>query len=924
MNIKPTSQPKKSQISAIVDGHPIQRDPGTTLLQAIRSLGLNVPTLCHSPRLIPSGGCRLCLVKIEGEGLVAACSTKLESGKSYISQSESLTTYRRFILKMIFNSHPLHCQGCSVDKRCRLQRVAEEMGFSSQKKYSNSASISNSNSKKNSNHPFINLEPDLCIQCNLCVQACDTIQGTSILGMLGRGHHLKLSTAADVSLEEAGCLSCGQCLFECPTGALTERCKVPYLPNTIKKITTTCGYCAVGCRLTATIQNNTILFMEPDPKGSANRGHACVKGRFGFGFVNHSERLKTPLIRQADGTFKISSWTEALTLIGKRFAEIRDRYGANGFGTISSARLTNEENFGLQKFTRLVMKTNNIDNCARVCHSPSAFALGESLGTGAGTNSFEDIEHSDVLVLVGANPTESHPVLGSRIQQAVKNGCKLIVLDPRNTTLARLATIHLPLKPGSNVAVINAMQSVLIEENLINHTFIQNHSEGFDTLKKILKHNTPQWAAPISNLTAESIRLAARLYASGPSSQILWGLGVTESCQGTLSAFGLINMAIMTGNLGRLGTGSSPIRGQNNVQGACDMGALPNVLSDYQPLNDPKVIQRHEQVWGLKPPSQPGMKMPEMLSAALEGTLKGLYLIAQDPAQSDPNTKKVKEALEKLEFLVVQDIFPSESSRFAHVILPAACFLEKSGTFVNSDRRIQPVSKSVDPPGEAQTDGEILNQLAHHMGFDLGFDLGFDSGAQTPFDPDKVLTEIALLTPNWAGVSSSRLKSRGFLQWPCPHPEHPGTSIVHKNGHFLRGKARLTPTPWQPPKQTTDSHFPFLLTTGRTLFHYNVGSMTRRTPITKLKKASEERVYIHWKDAKKLDIQSGERVFVISAQGQVMAKAWVGFKTNPGLVFMSFHFPQSQTNLLIGDHADHMTQCPEYKVTAVRVEKLPG
>ncbi|MEO5349016.1 MAG: formate dehydrogenase subunit alpha, partial [Magnetococcus sp. YQC-3] len=707
-------------------------------------------------------------------------------------------------------------------------------------------------------------------------------------------------------------------LAVCPTGAIREP-QAAARGVGERRVVTTCGYCAVGCQLGVVVGQGAILRVEGEASGSANRGELCVKGRFGHGFVRASDRLTRPLIRDAAGILRESDWETALALVAERLAGIREAHGPGALGVVSSARCTNEENYLLQKFARVVLGTNNIDNCARVCHSPSAFALGEALGTGAGSSRFEEIDRSDLLLIVGANPTEAHPVLGARIRRAVRRGCRLIVIDPRLTELARLAHLHLPLRPGSNVAVINAMQQVLIGEGLINASFVQEHTEGFASLWPVLANCTPEWAAALADIPAASIRQAARLYAKASAAQILWGLGITESCQGSLAAFGLVNMAVLTGHIGRPGTGVGPIRGQNNVQGACDMGALPNVVSDYQPVNDPEVRRRHRQVWGVELPVATGMKLPEMLEAAREGAVQGLYLVAQDPAQSDPDSAQVAAALARLEFLVVEDIFPSASARYAHVVLPGASFFEKNGTFVNSDRRVQPVRAVLPPPGEARTDGDIVHQLARRMGYDLGFDR-YPGG---PVDPVRVLQEIARLTPHWGGITHDRLQQLGFLQWPCPDIHHPGTAILHVDGHFLRGRARLTPTPWRAAAVSGDEQFPLLLTTGRTLHHYNVGSMTRRSAIVSLAAARREWVRIHPEDARELGIVQGDRVWVISRRGRVMVQAEVVVETRPGVLFMAFHFPETRTNLLVGAESDEYTRCPEYKVTWVRVEKIP-
>ncbi|MEG3639171.1 formate dehydrogenase subunit alpha [Magnetococcus sp. PR-3] len=895
-------------ISISVDGQALQVPQGSRLLKAAQRLGKAIPTLCHSERLKPAGHCRICLVEQQGRGLVPACATEVEEDGVYTTQSAPLTEIRQQNMAMILRDHPLHCGDCVADGQCRLQVVAMDLGFKPQ------STPRPASTARDDRHPIIHIDHSLCIQCTLCVRACDEIQGQNVLGFAGRGDRMVLTAGLDQGLEPSGCVSCGQCLFECPTGALQmANHKATGKPD--RRVSTVCGYCAVGCKLNVAVKGNQVVAVTPDPSGTANRGHACVKGRFGYGFLQADDRITTPLIRQTDGNFKPASWDEALDRVAKSFSSILKTHGSNSLGVVSSARCTNEENYLLQKFSRVVFGTNNVDNCARVCHSPSAFALGEALGTGASTNSFQDIEKSDLLMLVGANPTEAHPVLGARIKQAVRQGCKLIVIDPRNTELARMADIHIPLRPGSNVAVINALQHTLMAEQLLDQTFIQTHTEGFESLQQMIDLYTPEWVEQQTGTSADLMRQAARLYASVENAQILWGLGITESCQGSISAFGLINLALMTGNLGRAGTGSSPIRGQNNVQGACDMGALPNVFSDYQSVSDANVRARHQSIWGTLPPKDPGLKMPQMLAGARADRMKGMYIVAQDPAQSDPETEKVRQALEHLDFLVVQELFMTETAKFADVVLPGAGFLEKSGTFVNSDRRIQQLCKAVEPPGQAWEDGRITHEIAQRMGVDLGF------GEGQSIAPSRVMDEIATLSPNWGGVSYDRLQAEGFVQWPCTDAAHPGTEIVHQDGNFVRGRGRFTPTPWRPPVEATDTEYPFMLTTGRILYHYNAGSMTRRTPIGQLHAAKRETLRIHPEDALRLGMTNGEQVKIISSYGALLLPLEFSNQTNPGLLFMAFHFPETLTNLLIGDQADDQTLCPEYKVTTVRLEK---
>ncbi len=902
-------------VDITLDGQHVRVPEGSTLLSAIRLIGKDVPTLCYSDRMEPYGACRTCLVEHEGRKPVAACHTPVTDGASYKTSSPLLTRLRKNITELIVSDHPLECLDCTANGRCELQMLAQNVGLRTPR-YEHPRTH---NPPMDNSHPFIKLEMDKCIGCARCVRACDEVQGSFILGMSGRGYDVQVIAGNDTGFEEANCVSCGQCVFECPVAALEEPGTREHgLPDS--QVTTTCSYCGVGCSLDVNVKDGRVVNIEPNPQGSANIGHACVKGRFAHQFAHAADRLTSPLIKQSDGSFKEASWEEAFDLITRKFSEIKEKHGPEGFATISSSRCTNEENYLMQKFARVVMNTNSVDNCSRVCHSPSAFGLGKALGTGAGTNPFQDVFVSDVIVLVGANPTEAHPVFGARIKQAVLKGCKLIVLDPRNTELAKLADLHLPLRPGSNVSVINAMQHVLIEENLIDPDFIAQHSDGFDEVKAEMATCTPEWASEISGVDPDLIRQAARTYAAAKAAQFLWGLGVTEAGHGSNTVFGMINMAVMTGNIGRPGTGTSPIRGQNNVQGASDVGALPNVFSDYRPVTDEQARADHRRIWGIEPPTNTGLRIPDMFNASHEGTLKCMYILAEDVAQSDPNTSHVVGALESLDFLVVQEIFMNPTAELADVVLPGTTFLEKDGTFVNSDRRVQRVRQAIEPLTGAMVDGDIVNTIARRMGVDLQA----DDGVGTPINPAKIMDEIAALSPKWGGVSYERLEKHGFLQWPCYDADHPGTDVVHAGGVTLRpdGKAKLTPTPWQEPGELPDDEYPIMLTTGRQLFHYNVGTMTRRTDVSKLVKAKEETLRIHPGDARKLGIAHGDLVNVTSRRGSVAVRAEVTKATNKGTVFMTFHFPESRTNLLIGDACDEYTGCPEYKVCAVRLEKV--
>ena len=900
----------KKRMKLEIDGVEVDAEVGDTILAAAKRAGSHVPTLCNSDALKPYGACRVCLVEVAGRTPVAACHTPASEGMKVSTSSPSLERIRKNIVELVVSDHPLECLGCPANNRCELQTVAAEVGFR-EVRYEEPAQH---HPKSDFSHPFLKLDMDKCISCARCVRVCDELQGSFILGMEGRGYDLRVIAGNDQSMADARCTSCGACALECPVAAIMDRGELES-GVTDQVVTTTCGYCGVGCSLDVHVAAGRVSMIEPSKAGSANQGHACVKGRFAYEYASSDDRLKSPLIRQDDGSFREASWDEALTYVADELSRIKRDHGPGGFASISSSRCTNEDNYLAQKFTRVIMGTNSVDNCSRVCHSPSAYGLGKALGTGAGTNSFEDIEYTKCVLLVGANPTEAHPVYGARIKQAVLGGAQLIVADPRETELAKLADIHLQLNPGSNMAVVNAVQNVLLTEGLLDEKFIEQHTEGFAAYRAEMDSYTPEWAADIAGVDADLIRRAARMYAASGTAMVLWGLGVTEAAHGSMTVFGLINLALMTGNMGRLGTGTNPIRGQNNVQGASDVGALPNVFSDYRPVTDELARAEHRTTWGVEPPNDVGLTIPDMFDAAHEGRLKAMWITAEDVAQSDPNTEHVEGALRALELLVVQEIFMSETAKLAHVVLPGTSFLEKNGTFVNSDRRIQRVRAALEPLEGTRRDGDIYQLVAERMGEDLGFG--------SPPDPAKVMDELASLSPMWRGVSYDRIEAPGsFIQWPCRDADDPGTTIVHEGGEFLSGRAKFNATPFAPPAELPDGEYPLFLTTGRQLFHYNVGTQTRRTAVVQLDTASRERVRIHPKDARRLSVGDGETVRVISRRGHVDVEAQVSRAVKPGTVFMTFHFPETRTNLLLSSAADEFTGCPEYKVSAVRVEKL--
>jgi formate dehydrogenase major subunit len=895
-------------IKITIDGQEVSVAPGTTLLAAAEFVGAHVPTLCNSDRLESFGACRVCMVDVAGRGPVASCHTLAYDGMVVKTSTAQISRLRKNIIELVVSEHPLECLTCAVNNRCELQTVAAEVGLR-EMRYDE---VKIDKPLVDDSHPFLTLDMDKCIKCARCVRVCDEVQGSFILAMEGRGPDHKVIAGNDTGLAEAKCASCGACAVECPVGAIIDKgTQSAGIPEKIIK--TTCAYCAVGCGLDVHVRDDKVLRIEPSIDGSANRGHTCVKGRFAHEYARAKDRLVSPMMRDESGELVDVSWDKALQFVADELTRIRSEFGPAGFAAISSSRCTNEDNYLAQKFTRTVMNTNSIDNCSRVCHSPSALGLGRSLGTGAGTNSFDDVEHTKCILLVGANPTEAHPVYGARIKQAVLGGAKLIVLDPRQTELARLADVHIQLNPGSNVAIVNAMQKILIEEGLIDRAFIDEYCEGEEELlAQVADVNIADYC-DIGKVDEGLLREAVRLYAASGTAMVLWGLGVTEGAHGTKTVHGLINLALLTGNIGRLGTGTNPIRGQNNVQGASDVGALPNVFSDYRLVTDPVARREHHAIWGVEPPDNKGLRIPDMFDEALAGTLKCMWITAEDVAQSDPNTEHVEAALRALDLLIVQEIFMTPTAELADVVFPGVTFLEKDGTFVNSDRRIQRIRQALEPLPGTLADSAIYQEVALRMGADLG--LG------TPPLASDVMDEIASLSPMWGGVSYERLEELGFLQWPCRDSDDPGTAIVHENGNFMRGKALLYPIPFAAPAELPCDEYPLFLTTGRQLFHYNVGTQTRRSGVVKLTEADRERVRIHPKDARRLGIDSGEVVDVVSRRGRVHVEAEISRATKPGTVFMTFHFPETRTNILLSSAADPETGCPEYKVSAVRIQK---
>jgi formate dehydrogenase major subunit len=886
-----------------IDGREVVASDRATILDVARREQIYVPTLCYDPKLAPFGACRVCMVGVKGaRGPVPACTTLLRDGMEIDTQDARARRVAKGVVELVLSDYPEAALNRAGDRN-QLREVAHHLGVTTSRFVGERHAYA-----KDDRHPYIKVDMNECIVCGRCVRACDEIQGTFALAYAGRGWGTRIVAGIDAAFADSACVSCGACVQTCPTGALDEAAF--RLKETFDKtVTSTCAYCGVGCSLDVHVRGDHVVAIDPAEHGPANVGHTCVKGRFAHQYARAKDRLTSPMMRRADGSWREASWEEAMTFVVGGLVKLKEKYGPDSICAISSSRCTNEENYILQKVFRAAIGTNNIDNCSRVCHSPTSFGLIRSFGESGGTNSFEDIDMTQCLLLTGANPTEGHPVVGARMKEAVLHGAKLIVIDPRRIELAAMADVFLQLRPGSNVAVYNGLAHVILRDGLADETFLAARTEDPAIYRAFIGKYTPQFVEAISGVPAKDLERAAHLYATSSPAMISYGLGVTEQSQGVSGVRCLANLAILTGNLGKRGAGQNPLRGQNNVQGSSDMGALPTYLTMYRPMSDEATRRQFEQKWNVSIKPERGLMIPEMFDAAIKKTVKAMYVFGEDIAQTDPNVHHVEEAMRSLELLVVHDIFENVTARFAHVMLPGSSFLEKTGTFTNAERRIQLINEAVPTPGNSRKDIEIL--------FDLSARLGYPMPHQTAAE---VMDEIAELTPAFAGVSHERLGKQG-LQWPVPDKTHPGTPVLFtEKFETSSGRARLFGVDWEPPGELASERFPLILITGRQLAHYNSGTQTRRTGNLELQ--GEDLVEIHPEDAARLGIADNDRVEVESARGKVQTHATVTVRVAPGNVFLSFHFPEVKTNLLTSGNADPNTSCPEYKVTAVQVRRI--
>lgn len=896
---------KVDLVNLEINGTQVQVPADTSIMRAGAMCGVDIPKLCSTDTLKAFGSCRLCVVEIEGRnGTPASCTTPVADGMKVSTQTLRLERLRQGVMELYMSDHP---EECEVGDECKMHGMAKRVGLT-QNRYQGRTHL---DLKKDETNPYFTFDSIECIVCNRCVRACDEVQGTFALTIENRGFDARVS-ASGTSFIESECVSCGACVQACPTGALTEKTLLTIGAPT-RSVITTCAYCGVGCSFKAEMRGDELVRMVPLKAGGANEGHSCVKGRFAWGYATHSDRITKPMVREKiTDEWRTVSWEEAISFAANGLKEIQSEYGQDAIGGISSSRCTNEEVYVVQKLIRAAFGNNNIDTCARVCHSPTGYGLGKTFGTSAGTQDFESVEYADVIMVIGANPAAAHPVFASRMKQAIRRGAKLIVIDPRVTETVRSAHVqadhHLQLLPGTNVAVINALAHVIATESLIDRAFVEERCDhaAFKAWEEfiLLPENSPEVLEPITRVPASEIRAAARLFAGVPNAAIYYGLGVTEHSQGSTMVMGIANLAMATGNIGRLGVGVNPLRGQNNVQGACDMGSFPHELPGYRHISGADVRGIYDKKWGVTLRPEPGLRIPNMFDSALAEQFMGLYVQGEDIAQSDPNTTHVHAALRAMKLVIVQDLFLNETSKFAHVFLPGTSFLEKDGTFTNAERRINRV-RPVMPSKTGKSEWQVTCDLAKAMGYEMDYQ-----------NSSEIMDEIAATTPTFAGVSFAHLDEAGSLQWPCNQSAPEGTQTMHIN-QFVRGEGKFMKTTYVATDEKSTRKFPLLLTTGRILSQYNVGAQTRRTE--NVVWHSEDILDIHGADAEVRGIKEGSWVKLSSRAGETILKAHVTESVPAGVVYTTFHFPESGANVITTDYSDWATNCPEYKVTAVEV-----
>ncbi|WP_442756296.1 formate dehydrogenase subunit alpha [Methylocystis sp. JAN1] len=917
----------ENMVTLTIDGVSVTVPEGTSVMRAAMEIGTEIPKLCATDSIKAFGSCRLCVIEVEGRyGTPASCTTPVMPGMSVKTQTPRLAAIRRGVMELYISDHPLDCLTCAANGDCELQDMAGAVGLrdvrygydGSNHVFARNNGEANFNWKpKDESNPYFTYDPSKCIVCNRCVRACEEVQGTFALTISGRGFDSRVSPGMDEAFMESECVSCGACVQACPTATLTEKSVIAIGQPEHSEITT-CAYCGVGCTFKAEMRGEEVVRMVPWKDGKANHGHSCIKGRFAYGYAHHGDRITTPMIREKiTEPWREVSWDEAIAFAADRLKATQEKYGKNSVGVITSSRCTNEESYLVQKLARQGFRNNNTDTCARVCHSPTGYGLAQAFGTSAGTQDFDSVDDADVILVIGANPTDAHPVFGSRMKARLRDGARLIVIDPRRIDLVRSphiqADYHLPLKPGTNVAMVTALAHVIVTEGLADLDFVKARCDwdeyqdwaAFVSLPK----NSPEALEATLGVPAADVRAAARLYATGGNAAIYYGLGVTEHSQGSTTVMGIANLAMATGNLGRRGVGVNPLRGQNNVQGSCDMGSFPHELPGYRHISNNEVRKAFEADWGVELDPEPGLRIPNMFDAAIEGRFKGLYVQGEDILQSDPDTSHVSRALANMDIVIVQDLFLVETANYAHVFLPGATFLEKDGTFTNAERRIQRVTRVMSPKN-GYADWEVTQLLANKLGLNWNYT-----------HASEIMDEIARLTPSFAGVSFKHLAEVGSVQWPCNDDAPDGMPIMHIDG-FARGKGKFVVTEYVPTDEKVGPRFPLLLTTGRILSQYNVGAQTRRTENSQWH--PEDVLEIHPHDAEDRGVRDGDWVKVASRAGETTLRALVTDRVAPGVVYTTFHHPTTQANVVTTDNSDWATNCPEYKVTAVQVSTSNG
>jgi len=894
-----------SLINIMIDNIKVMVEEGITILDAAKIAGIKIPTLCAMPELeFFPGSCRICVVEVVGmPALVASCAYPVREGLKIYTNNKRVIRARKMTLEFLLANHPLDCMTCEKSGSCILEDLAYDLGIKKSRFEHNKKEITISN-----NNPFIVRELDKCVLCGRCVKICNEIQQSNILDFGYRGIRTEIIVDGGVDLKNSNCVFCGQCVAACPVGALTDKeARGKGRTWEFRKVKTTCNYCGCGCNFDFNVKEGKVVKVTSNPESAVNGINLCVKGRFGYDYIHRDDRLTTPLIKK-NGRFEKAGWDEAYQLISDKFTRIRKESGNDSLAVLSSAKCTNEENYLLMKFGRAVLGTNNVDHCARLCHSATVAGLAQAFGSGAMTNSIEEIANASVIYLTGSNTTENHPIIALEIKKAVtKNGAKLIVADPREIELVKYADIWLRQRPGTDVALFNGLMNVIISEGLEDAEFISRRTEGYEELKKTVLKYTPEIVEKITGVPAEDIRKAARIYATAPTVSLIYSMGITQHITGTDNVLSTANIAMLTGNVGKESAGVNPLRGQSNVQGACDLGALPNVYSGYQKVTDSQVQEKFSKAWGVDLPDKAGLTVVEILNAAYEEKIKGIFIMAENPAMSDPDLNHAREALKKVEFLVVSDIFMTETAELADVVLPGVTIAEKDGTITNTERRVQRIRKAVEPIGESKPEWQIICELAQKMDYAMNYN-----------NPREIMEEIARVTPIYGGMYYNRLDNGG-LQWPCLDANHPGTKYLHKD-KFSRGKGKFFAVEFKEAAELPNEEYPFLFTTGRVLYHFHTGTVSRRSKgLNEI--YPEALVEVNPHDAQELKVKDGEFIEVASRRGKIKAKVKVTEKSGKGVLFMSFHFHEAAANLLTNAALDPVAKIPEYKVCAVKVKK---